>query len=519
MKAAVVIGNHPISLSLIAQLKAKDYHVDVFQTYDEAGDVSGYCELCILPDHHVSDEDTLQYLERISGQYPIPDPSAPKPTCHLLLHNRTSLWLLQTLDIFHEAPKKLELNAFTLEDLWAKNVLCQPKSHLATYPTLVREKIDRQSNKTIHLVIQGFSEMGESLAYHAALTSHFPNFERDHTLRTRITIIDEDLSKRRDAFILRYKNLFDHSYYRTIDLSSHSMTQYHEPLYKSTREDFVDIEWEFVNGSLNNTIIQQKLALWANDKHQLLTIALCDSQCQNNFDNAFGLPDEVYQNNIPALIYVKKAIFLERVRETSSFSNLYPFGMEDCGYDISLPLLQMAKRLNYCYSCSFGEKGVPTDMPTEDIEKEWNKLTSFPIRYSNIYNVMTLTTKMRLLGHLDDDWSRLYALTQEELEQISAVEHNRWSVERLLLGFRPPTDAERKEIKENIQAFILAQKTGSARPEVDLKAEYKRKKIHYDLCSYRELQEDKTGKNVRVYDYDLNASIPLIAQSFNESRS
>lgn len=519
MKTAIIIGNHPILPNLEEQLRAKGFGVDVFQSFDEVGEVNGYSEFCVLPAQRESDEDALQRMELLAKSYPVPDASMLKPVCHLLLHNRSSLWLLQTFDLLLEIPAKFELNAFTLEDYWAKNVICQPNSNLTAYPHLDRERIDVLSNKTVHFVIHGFGEMGESLAFHAALTCHYPNYERDHSLRTRITVIDEGIERGKSAFVQRYKWLFNHSYYRTISLSSRSMTQYHEPLYKSSREDFVDVEWEFVDGSLDHPVVQQKLALWTNDPSQLLTVALCQPSCQNNFDQAFILPDEVYRNNIPVLVYVKQAVFLEKVRETSAFGNLYPFGMEDCGYDISLPLLQMAKKLNYCYSCSFGQKGIPTHLPAKEVEEEWNKVESVPMRNSNLFNVMALASKMRSLGHPDNDWGRLYALTQEELGQISAVEHNRWSVERLLLGFRPPTDQERREIEENIQAFIFAKKTGGTDPEVDLKKEYKRKKIHYDLCSYRELREDKTGQNVRVYDDDLNACTPLIAQSFNESRS
>ena len=75
-----------------------------------------------------------------------------------------------------------------------------------------------------------------------------------------------------------------------------------------------------------------------------------------------------------------------------------------------------------------------------------------------------------------------------------------------------------KEIEKNIQEFIMAKKTGGEKPERDLKNAYKKQKVHYDICAYRELKEDKTGQNVKVYDYDLTAGIPLIAQSFNESR-
>ena len=296
------------------------------------------------------------------------------------------------------------------------------------------------------------------------------------------------------------------------------MTQYHEPFYHSTREDFVDVEWEFVDGNFYDPLLQRKLNLWGDGKEQLLTLALCDTNHATNFDRAFALPKSIYQNDNSVLVATQHAGMLEKVRETEGYHNLYPIGMDDCGYDVRLPLLQMAKRLNYFYTCSYGQEGAPTYMPTEKVEAAWRNLQTFSMRCSNFYNVMTVATKMRSLGHEEKDWDKFFALTQEEIETLSAVEHNRWSVERLILGFRPPTDTERDEIRENIEAFITAEATCKAKPEQDLKNIYKKKKIHYDLCSYRELREDKTGQNVRVYDYDLTSCIPLIAQSFKEAQ-
>lgn len=498
------------------QWQAQGWRIVTHSDFKDVGDPGSYQQLCVLPEEGIADEETISNLEKLVNGMANPEPNTPKPICHLLLHSRVSLWLFQTLDFCPKLNEKVELYPFTMEDQWAKDVFCQPNSPQSVYPHLDRERIDLQSNKVVHLVIQGLGNMGESLALHAALTAHYPNYIRDHSLRTRITIVDEDMNKRKNAFMQRYQQLFDQSYHRSIDLSSQSMTQFHEPIYRSSREDFVDVEWEFVEGSLYHPVVQQKIASWANDDHQLLTIALCDTDCQNNFSQAFAFPSVVYQNGIPVLVYVKQATLLERVRKTGSYGNLYPFGMEDRGYDVNLPLLQMAKRLNYCYACSFGKKGIPTHLPVDEVEMEWAKLPSFRSRYSNIHNVMTLPTKMRSLGHADDDWSQFYALSKEEIELEATVEHNRWSMDVLLQGFRPPTDEERKAIQENIHDFITASNNGSTPPEQDLKAAYKRKKVHYDLCSYNELREDKTGQNVKVYDYDLTASIPLIAQSYNE---
>ena len=513
----LLIGTHPIRENIISQYQALGHSIDAFPDFASVDSSKPYHEVCILP-NDISDYNLMQDLEAWAIQYPETPEGQSKPVCHLLLSDKVTLWLLQTLDLYAEIHKKFELYAFTMEDQWAKNVFCSLGNN-ATYPPLDREKIDANSNKTVHLVIAGFSDLGENLALHASLIAHFPNYVRDQALRTRITIVDKDLTARKDAFIQRYANLFEHSYYRCIDLKQRSLTQYHEPIYHASRENFVDVEWEFVDGDFYDPSLQRKLQLWADDKEQLLTLALCEANCNSNFDRAFALPKSLYQNGVTVLVATERSAMLEKVHETEGYHNLHPIGMDDCGYDVRLPLLQMAKRLNYFYTCSYGQEGTPTDMPTEKVEAAWRNLQTFSIRYSNIYNVMTVATKMRSLGHEEKDWDKFFALTQEEIETLSAVEHNRWSVERLILGFRPPTDTEREEIRENIEAFIMAKKTGKEKPEQDLKNVYKKKKIHYDLCSYRELREDKTGQNVRVYDYDLTACIPLIAQSFKETQS
>ena len=518
MNNILIIGTHPISQSIAEQYRTMGMGITAYHDFGAVPDGITCHELCVLPNREVADHDILQALEDFAKTYHKTLEDQPKTICHLLLHDKVTLWLLQTLDLYPEIYKKFELYAFTMEDQWAKNLFCGLGNDSHAYPPLDRERIDTISNKTVHLVIAGFSDLGESLAVHAALIAHFPNYVRNQSLRTRITIIDEDLSAKRDAFVQRYANLFEHSYYRTIDLAQRSLTQYHEPLYHSTREDFIDVEWEFVNGNFYDPLLQRKLRLWSDNKEQLLTFALCDDDCPTNFDRAFALPKASYENGIPVFVHVKQPELLDKVHENENFSNLYPIGMDHCGYDVRQPLLQMAKRLHYFYTCSFGEKGTPTDMPIGEIEKEWQQLETFSQRYSNIYNVMTIATKMRSLGHEEKDWDKFFALTQEEIETISAVEHNRWSVERLLLGFRPPTDTEREEIKQNIEAFIEAKKNKGQLPEQDLKSLYKKQKVHYDLRSYRDLREDKTGKNARVYDYDLTACIPLIAQSYKESQ-
>jgi len=116
---------------------------------------------------------------------------------------------------------------------------------------------------------------------------------------------------------------------------------------------------------------------------------------------------------------------------------------------------------------------------------------------------MTIPTKMRSIGLQEDDWEKFYDITQQDIELLAQVEHNRWSVEELILGFRPCTDEE----QEMIAADVKTQK-----------ALFKTRKIHYDLRAYNDLRPDGTGKPIQVYDLCLSACLPLITKAFADEK-
>ena len=111
---------------------------------------------------------------------------------------------------------------------------------------------------------------------------------------------------------------------------------------------------------------------------------------------------------------------------------------------------------------------------------------------------MTLGTKMHSIGHSSEDWQEYYALTMDEINMLTEVEHNRWSVEELILGYRPVTNEEQALIETDISQKKTLRNT---------------KKAHYDLRSFDDLRSDSTGKNVNVYDMALIQGIPLIIKT------
>ena len=186
----------------------------------------------------------------------------------------------------------------------------------------------------------------------------------------------------------------------------------------------------------------------------------------------------------------------------ATFTSVYPFGESLCDIGILRILKHLAQRVNYVYNHCFSLAPcdpitAPSIIDEEKLDMQWRNVGSLPKQYSNIFNAMTLATKMHSIGHTSDDWQEYYALTLDEIKILTEVEHNRWNVEELILGYRPTTDEEQKLIENDItQKKIL-----------------RNKKIHYDLRAYDDLRSDSTGKNVNVYDMALTQGIPLIIKS------
>lgn len=508
MRKVLIVGLHPIRDDLEKQFNLLNCSVKLCDKYSqvESADVQLYDELVLLtnPDDKnaiAQDNEVIAWLYSLSQKlYSIN--LIRRPVLHLLLQSQTVLRMLQTMDLPQEINDVFDVYPMTMEDVWAKNILVHlPGIQNMGYPSLDWKPILEDSTDRIHLVISGFDKQAEAVAIHAALISHFPNYHPTDQipLRTRITIVDKNIHERRDVFVNEYQNLFNNSYYRTVDINA-SKIDFHHPVYEGKRMDFVDVEWEFVNASINSPVMVEKINQWIQSGNQLLTFVVTHGDDEQNLAEALALPNEIYERQLPVFVKQRKKVLSELLEVSSKYNHVYPFGMEDCGYDVSMPLAKLAKYLKYFYDCSYGEIGVPTELPIAEVEAAWRQVKSFKLRFSNIYNVMTIATKMRSVGHTDEDAGAFYALTQKEIETLSEVEHNRWSVERLIQGSRPCNDAESAEIRADLK----------------LKKKYKKKDVHFDLRAYDELEFDETGKNVKVYDYDLIACIPLIVKSFYE---
>jgi hypothetical protein len=496
-KKVTIFGMHPIRDDIFRQFEAGGAEISVVDEYVVPTIIPD--EIVILPSGDKDDYDAEVFLSSLAAIRK--DQAKRRPLVHLLLKQPSSLRRLQVSDFEQSVNDVFEVFPFTMEETWAETIIARiPGVNSQHSPVLDREPITADSCQFVHLVIFGFDSYAESIAVKTAQVAHFPNYDGKSgcPLRTRITIITPDCSSKIDAFISRYHSLFDNSYYRTINLDERKSALHH-PQYEGRREDFVDIEWEFVDGSPSNPIVVRKLSLWAKDKRRQLTIVVSGTDDNINLDSAIALPDVLLENGVPVWVRLHKDMVSRSLSQSSRYRSIFAFGMDTVGYDVDLPLVQISKLLHYFYACYRGAKGIPTSFPPEEVEKEWQNAGTLKMRLSNICNVLTMATKMHSLGHDDKDMHTFYALSDDEIKLLSRTEHNRWCVERLLSGTRVCTDEERAAIAEDIR----------------LKEEFKLSRdAHYDLCAYDELKKDEKGIDVRTYDYVLTACIPLIVESF-----
>lgn len=503
MKQILIIGNHPLKKSIkkqylslgvdkIDECDIESLNVSNISRYDEFVIIHSSSLLSNFEDDRLSIEALMKlskFLINADGK---------RPTIHLLLQNQESLRMLNTRDYNDDWHGIFELNAFTIDDVWAKNIVSNANINGLDYRPITYE-----TNNTVHLVVFGTSSLATTIVENAALVAHYPNYIRNHTLRTRITIIDNDMCEWSKKFISMHKPLMENSYYRHIDIAN-KQCNLHKPMYEGQREDFVDIEWEFVNGSIHDLVVQDKLQGWSDDENQVLSISICHSDDARNLVEATLVADLLCNQEIPVYVKQDSSVMKNIISQSTRMKNVILIGMKDCGYDVSLPLLKMAKRVNcvydYCYSNNIASQTegcitAPSYIDDQEADACWLNVKKAIKRYSNICNAMTLATKMRSLGHFSNEANTFYAITKQEIDIIAEVEHNRWNVEELLLGFRPCTDDEQAEIEDDISK----------------KFEYKNHLIHYDLRAYNDLRADDTGQNVNTYDICISASIPLIA--------
>ena len=329
------------------------------------------------------------------------------------------------------------------------------------------------------------------------------NVGKDRRIRTRITFIDNMMDVEMPVFITRYRHFFEVQSYYYQDCSGETVgerVRHAASRFKGTDADFLDVEFDFVKGDIFSENVQQLLCEWCADKRQQLSIFLTMANQRKNFAISMNLPDVIYEASVPVFVrqdrasdfisqlnqvyekdkadgqpsgkvykkYILKDQNVETVDVRDRYSSIYPIGMVDVLYELDDEIVTQAMLINYLYGTASRFKWMSFDhgllnlFAIDDIgddqlkakrekvideaEEAWRKLP-VPLKWSNIYcacHIPYRLSALRSFRRLDvDDASHdMDPLSEEEIKVFAPVEHNRWNIEKLMLGFRKPLPHE-----------------------------------------------------------------------------
>ena len=442
----------------------------------------------------------------------------------------------KTSEIFDEVRDLgIEFIPYNFYTGWAKQVFvnrsykeksCPDKE--IHYPAVYGNGIVPDDKRHVHLVFVGTTNFAVAFAMEAAHLLHFPNFEHDNRKRTRITFIEKNADEEMRLFKTRNRHFFDIQEETYHDMSEKDSLYNENDMFKQydDRHNFLDVEFEFIKGDVYSDNIQELLRKWACDENQCMSVFLAQFDQRKNFIMAMNMPDELYDRNIPIFIRQDRADnFVTNLRDADStkqvyshmkygevehverkgrYANIYPFGMDDMAYCTDERAFKQAKLINYLYSninnYHFPDLLVLDSMSKQTIFKEADKVwrgLSVAVKWSNLYCAYSLRCKLDSLRamrglKIDDDSRDQYPLSQEEIKEIAAVEHNRWNVEKLLMGYRK---AKPEEDRYDHTGFSKDDVNGN-----------KKLFIHHDIRPFNKLGD------VKQLDFEIAKYIPWILE-------
>lgn len=458
------------------------------------------------------------------------EPKNIKLPCHILFENQSTFHIFQTTDIDLDDTKTFRFIPFSVEQCWARKVLSGdyfvPEQAIRRYiPIDGIDGIGYETQNRVHLVISGSNQQAMALFYEGAHLAHYPNFLNPQlgNPTTLITIIDRDIKNKLEEMQNRLPYFFSHIKWRFASAPDVLREDLMEWKWKEERihdglhdfnylgDNLIDIEFEFIEGDISMASIRDYLSFTSRKKsvNEIMTLAICNDDDQIALQKALSLPEYMYSHTLQILVQQQMSSnIIDGIRKGNTGAginrhrNLVPFGMKTETDYLSQFEEILPQYINFAYSklnqgSSFIEEYEKVEnnvhLFNTRVAKEWQQLeqeggkTCMAKRWSNLYSADNFFSKMRSVKN-KVSYGEIITDTVV-LEWLSKTEHNRWVMEQLLLGMRPPG-------KEYANQLPIEDKA--------LRTELKRNGIHPDIIS-----NDKLGSTSK-YDVEIVKLIPFI---------
>lgn len=487
-----------------------------------------------------------------------------RKVCRVMFDYQTTYSVFQFSDVSKIINETLVFIPFNRYEAWARKVFvdCVAEDHerkIKYTPLDGFEGIKYEDDKRVHLVIVGMSKMGIAMGVQALLQLHFPNYIRNKDLKTRITFIDTNADKEMAFFKGHYTTLFELARHRFIDANACSRSKVNsdygwiDPMQSNDCQwkhlsqngnNFLDVEIEFIKGELESDGVRNYLReVSKSELNSKLTIAICLTQTHQAVAAALYMPIEVYNcpNLQQILVYQREAddivANLLNVKETSiRYSKLLPFGMLYGEYMETRRRYLKSQLVNMAYSNIHDNIPWPIDVlnkkdvGTSFMKTKWSELPiSYKISnnffgdtiYQKMRSMMSLPAEQAIGGYqnvmydnalLYDTLSSTFCLKLPIVEEehinkpayyLAQCEHNRWNLEKLLMGFSPMNEEQDKQFRQ-----LVEQKDKDAIKQLKNQLKSSAANIHPNICDFGHLEDIDQG--AQEYDILLHNAIPYI---------
>ena len=291
------------------------------------------------------------------------------------------------------------------------------------------------TDRQVHLVILGMTQMGTALVREALKLAH----PSGTGTKMRVTMVDDNAYEEMHYFVGRTKELFKLCHYTFTSYDEPKLNFNHKP-----KEDFLDVEFEFVQCDIAHPTLTDNLLAWSNDDRQLLTIVICTDNSPKNMAVALYLPAEMLtgEDAVPTWVYQEGDDSVKQLLNRDKYPNLHPFSLYDhaVASTANSPMYERPRTIAQYYDQHYGKK------------RKWEEISQSD-RWSSLYSVMSMVIKLRAVG-ITDALDSIDESLKNKKNKIDEIEHNRWMVEKLTGGFRPTDEQQHEAIVKELRQRI-----------------------------------------------------------------
>ena len=483
-----------------------------------------------------------------------------KLKCRVMFEYQTTYQMLQFADIPKSVKDTLDFIPFNRYESWARKVMVEgvaynyitddeAKDQSIEYTPLDGEGIGVDDEQRVHFIVVGMTQMGTAMGIQALLQSHYINYAHCEDKgdvdgmsrrRTRITFIDEKASQEMRFFMSRYENLFKLVRHRLLTKDAMGK-EWSDPIMgeDGTNRDYahlfaegniynlLDVAIEFVEGGLEDEHVRNYLTSISAENSKL-TIAMCQDDMTKAAASALYMPVKVYDRVQEVWVYQRESAdiilnFKSAKGSDGRYSKLRPFGMLYGGYIDDEAYTKKAILVNSAY---LGELLADKPINFDNYKDKWGDL-SMRDKFSNYYFVDSIPQKLRAVRAQLNVHSIKKSFGQYA-GALARLEHNRWMVQQLILGFSACDADAVANIKgaliekklalgelERIKADLDEKSYETRKKSIDNKFKYVvngyRNSIrhqHQCICAYDNI--DNVDMGAKAYDTMLNNAIAAI---------